>query len=629
MRFRLLLLVLILGMLGSVQAACNDCILQVTPIENNICQGESAIFEIKTTNVFDKAKVISLSAAGDIALTTDMPDTITVGPYDTKTIRASFTPVEPIMGQHRISVTAGGYGSSDSDDVIFRINDCYENSLELQQGLLALCQDDVGRVDAIISNTGSKTDTYSLAVGNIPKSLKVDFASGRITLAPGASRTVSITVKSVGNNFGEHDLKVSTDSPHESASEALTVDLQNCYNTQVEAPESFITCPDAGTEYTAAVKNNGCVGTTYALTMNGCPGELARDEVYLEAGQTQEVLVDLSGFKGQCSATLTAESDYDTDSATTFVNVKDCYDVDVEVTPSKITACHGEPVSYDVDVSNTGYYTDTYDLELDGFEIELEPSQITLVSGETRTVNFDVFGTWCVTEDEIPFSASASGNSHDIDYGILELLPKGEECADLDVHPAVDPTTVDCDAGSYEFFVQNTGYTKQEVVLSVTGAGGIVLQPDSMKLWPGESREAALYLTGDMPAQESITVIASTQYGDAYMGLDLNLSGPVCRISQPVSPVSDESPTLPIIDNESDSKTNQTKSPTGAAVASDDTGPILISLLVVTAILLTLLLLFMRQGSGSEEAYFPEVEGRLGEEKRLSDIKAAISKTRK
>ena len=55
MNVKLLLLMLIIGMVGSAQAACNDCILEVIPIQNNICQDECTTYQIKITNAFDQA----------------------------------------------------------------------------------------------------------------------------------------------------------------------------------------------------------------------------------------------------------------------------------------------------------------------------------------------------------------------------------------------------------------------------------------------------------------------------------------------------------------------------------------------------------------------------------------------
>lgn len=108
-----------------VQAVCNDCVMQVIPVTNSVCQGEPVVYDLKIANAYALSKAITLSAAGDVPLATSMPSQIILAPYENAVLRVNFTPVQPVLGQHRIRVTASGYGAGDSDDTLFIVNDCY------------------------------------------------------------------------------------------------------------------------------------------------------------------------------------------------------------------------------------------------------------------------------------------------------------------------------------------------------------------------------------------------------------------------------------------------------------------------------------------------------------------------
>jgi hypothetical protein len=632
MKNKLILLVLAVLMAASAQAVCNNCILQVIPVQNSVCQDDVIIYDLKITNVYDMPRAISLSAASDISLTSDMPSLINIGAYESETIRVTFTPQESVFGQHRISFISSTYGAEDRDDALFSINDCYSAGLQPGVGRIELCEDDVGRFDFTVTNTGSKTDTYSLSVGSIPDSIEVSFLGGRMTLAPGSSRTASITVRTKSGDYGEHPLTVSIASQHESLSKQVIVEIKNCYNTRLTAPESFTSCPDAGLVYTATLKNNGCVDNTYALSLAGnCTASIGQSSVTLAPGEEKRIAVTLSPSSQSCVATLRARSPYDDQSASTQVNIMACYGVNVDLIPPEQSACRGQPTSFDAIITNTGYYTDTYDLALIGMSIGLNPDRITLASRQSETIKIDITGTWCVIEEEIPFMVSARGKSSDSASAVFKLFSyEDARCASLDVHPAVDPISIDCAGGAYNFYVQNTGYNTQEVSLSLSGPGNFIMQPSSFSVRAGESRPVSLYL---MPIQGmdifKLTVIAETGYGRSYMELDVDFDK--CRVSRPVLTVSPPQPLVPIItEPDEDAEDEPPESPTGAVAAGDSSLWALVGTLVITAFILLFAVLIAgnRKGKGP---YFPEAKAAKRDDspERLAAIKEAISKTQK
>ncbi len=618
---------LLLGIiiLNGAQAVCNDCILQIIPVSNNLCQGEPVVYDIQITNVNDNARAISLSAAGDIPMTSDMPSQITVGPYQTERIRTTFTPAQDILGQHRISITASGYGVSDSDDAIFSVNDCYSADLQILQQSIDLCEGSVGRVDFIVRNTGQRKDDYTIFVRGVTGIIGVSFAGGRMSLAPGESRTGSITLRGLSNDYGSYDVELIVKSPMKSVSKKLRVNLVNCYYATVSAPDEFVSCPEAGLTYTVNIRNKGCVPNTYSLELSGtCRAHLTQDSIYLEAGEEKDIAVTLEPDMGECNLTLAAVSAYDSHSDTTNVKLMECYDVDLEIIPPEITACHGEPVTYDLKVRNTGYYADDYTLSISGMDVPLERDFFSLASGESGETSFDVMGTWCVTDAEIPFTVSATGHATDTENGYLRLLPFGEgSCADIELVPELDPTQIDCRGDAYTFYVKNTGYVKQQVSLSLEG-GNYLIQPDSILLRPKETRPVALYILPlDVPEHSKITVVATGENKQAFMELNIDLEGPVCMVSRPPEleisePAGPVLPTISTIASESgpeNQSTGETPAGAAAAVAGAESSSLLLLLMALLVLMLFLFILLLigvkSRTKGKRGFSFPEIKSAI------------------
>jgi len=633
MKTTIILAIVALMMATGAQALCNDCVMQIIPIQNNICQGDSAIFQIQITNIFDQSKAISLSVASDVALRFDLPSQVIMGPYETKTINVTFTPTKEELGNHRITITAKGYGAEDTDDAIFSVNDCYVATLGLAQSEIAICESSVGNLDFTLGNNGQRADTYTLSVSGIPNTLDVSLPEESIPLAPGVSKTDSITVRPKGKGYGEYTLQLNLNSKHESVYKQFNVNLQDCYHTSVSAPENFITCPDAGLTYEVIVRNAGGVTDTYDIRLEGtCSASADVDSLSLEPGESKEVAINLDrGTVGECDLTVKALSAYKSDSAKTHVIVKKCYDVDLQLSPQERDSCPGEPVTYELKLTNDGYYADSYKLTLSGMNVKLAKDSISLQRGEQDTQTFGITGTWC-TRGDIPFAVKAVGHASDAVQGLLRIVEPGEQCAALNLTPAQDPTPIDCEGGSFTFYVKNTGYARQNVKLSLSAPQGYILQPDSVSLVPQESRPIALYLLSSATEKKfPIVITAESEYRKAYLELNVDFSGQLCSVSRPVLEISQPENVSPII-TKNEIPLTGTKTPTNAVVSGDNSSLLFtIGAVVITALVLLLLIAIVRGGgSGNEESHFPEVKTtQTSGEDRLAALREAISKSSK
>jgi len=640
MNMKLVFVALVLAMVAGAEAVCNDCALQVSPVGNSICQGDSATYDIKITNAYAQAKAITLYAEGDTPMNTDMPSQVTVDAYQSRTLRVAFTPTGSITaGTHRITLKASGFGAEDSDDAIFMVNDCYTADLQLLQDTVNICEDSVGRLDFVLTNSGQKQDTYEATVSGIPDTLKVAMAGGAISIAPGGEREGSLTIRATDNAYGEYMLKLEVKSQQKTVSRDFKVNLMNCYHTFMDAPEVFTTCPDAGLTYTVYVKNDG-VNDDYNLSVGGtCRARLSETFIHLGDEAEKQVSVTLEPIMGECDVTLIAKSQFETRSVKTHAIIMPCYAVDAQLVPEAVaSACHGEPVTYGLKVTNKGFYADEYALGLEGINIKLGKTKIRLASEETETVNFTIIGTWCATKD-VPFKATVKGHASKTVDGMLKFLPNGEACADLEMMPSQAPKQISCDGEPYTFFIKNSGYMEQEITLTVAGPA-TVIQPDSLKLKPGESREVALYLMPTATSDEPyvITVIAKDRYKRAYLELEVDFSGPVCGVARP-APAVVETPNGSS-GGSGGASTGGAQTPTGAVVVGSNDGVILIGALLGANALVLLFMVYAtgRKHAPKKELLFPEVaaataapftEIRSTDGERLLAIKEAISRSSK
>jgi uncharacterized membrane protein len=394
---RIVFLISILLMLSLAQAACNDCFLKIVPVSNNICPGDSAMYKIKLTNAYDQTRAISLSASSDSELITDLPSQVILSPYETRTIEAKFTPVAPSIGTYRLRIEASGYGADDSDDAIFVIGECDFFDAALDSQSLELCEGVSKDIRLTVINTGSRGDTYSLTVGNIPPGLDVSFTGGTTVLQPLESETFVLNVQNQGAAYGLHTLQLKLSSQTKTQTIDYPIYISDCYESEILSNTDFVTCPQAGLSYTAKITNKGPLPNTYDLSPSGtCGARTLPQSLELQPGESKDVTVTLSSSIGECESVIEARSDYDTISSSTRVDVRNCYDVDLEILPSKSLACYGEPVNYRLRITNTGYYDDIYDLSLGGIDIPLNPSTISLQRGQTGFVDFAIAGTWCL-----------------------------------------------------------------------------------------------------------------------------------------------------------------------------------------------------------------------------------------
>lgn len=635
---------------ATAQAACNDCIMQLIPLDNNVCQGDPIRFQIKLTNAFDRPKAITLGATSDIALSSDLIPQVIVGAYETRTLNVTFTPIADVIGKHGITVKATGYGTEDADDGLFVINDCYSPELELSEQEVYMCESSEGSIDFTITNNGLRDDDYTISVAGMPAGvLGVSFTEGRMSLAPGESQTESLTIEPLSNEYGQYTLQLTVMSGRKSVYEQFAVNLEDCYYSSVYAPEEFITCPDEGLSYDVSVSNEGSAEDNYTIELDGsCHARAEPDAFSLGPGETETVEILLDDREGECDLVVSAAGAYSSDSAATHVEVKKCYGLSVELLPEEAESCPGEPVSYNIAITNEGYYPDEYTLTLEGADIDLAESVVHLDSGEQATQTFEVLGPWCITGD-IPLSLTAvatAGREFVLKRGMLRVMEPGGQCAALELSPGQNPLPLDCDGGSYTFYIKNTGYAEQDVKLSLSApqAPDLIMQPKSLALVPREVRPIALYLIppeGKGNASFSMTVIAESEYKKAYLMLDIDFDGPICGVSSPVleTPLND----TPSATNGSggvgggnrpNATQNGTQTPSGAVLGGSGLPLFIIGALTVSALAMLAAMVVMSRRGRKDYWHFPEVKNagqRAGQsnDERLAAIREAISKSSK
>jgi hypothetical protein len=144
-----------------------------------------------------------------------------------------------------------------------------------------------------VTNTGSVTDTYNLAVAG-PAGLVATLAQPQVTLAPGASRTVAITTGAVSFALPGPLLLVatatSTGNPaiRNAASASLTIPTTQGVSAQLTPSTQVLPIPRT-TSFLVLVDNTGNTQDSYTATITGTNGPVTASLTGLNGQPTQMV----------------------------------------------------------------------------------------------------------------------------------------------------------------------------------------------------------------------------------------------------------------------------------------------------------------------------------------------------
>ncbi|RLI96361.1 MAG: hypothetical protein DRO99_04570 [Candidatus Aenigmatarchaeota archaeon] len=322
----------------------------------DVCVGNSKDLILKIENKGTRDDTYVISNPYDWV---DVQDSVFIEAGQTKNVGITVTPAKEGVSMFELTVT-GSYEAPKTVGGKIEAIECRHVTVAASPTEKQVCEKFPAVFDIIVKNTGQVEDTYELStsMGSLGQS--------DVTLAPGESRTVKLTVDTEGLP-GDNQIMVSASSSGVSDTQAIDVLVKNCYSAELRLiPEEKSICPCTSVPYQVYLKNTGDLEDEYTLTIMGNVMQTVR----LDAGESRifNFSVPLAFGAGSREITATAKSAKTTlsDSGTlTVKGVSDCYSVSIAGSDVvEVEACTAETVP--LKIKNTGENTQIFKLDMDG-----------------------------------------------------------------------------------------------------------------------------------------------------------------------------------------------------------------------------------------------------------------------
>ena len=350
-------------------------------------------------------------------------------------------------------------------------------ALEIRSGSVAdvLCPRDTGLFTDFVVNTGESSSGFSVNTQGAADVWSTSVPTG-FSLGSGEQKVV-YTYVTPGKNAvpGTYSLDVIISGGSESKTISHPVTIKSCYGAELSSSRTEeAVCPLETVKYNFVLTNSGEYRDTFDLKVEGQIANkisLSDSLVTLDPGKSKEIIVFVTGpseankfdftivAKGQGSGIV--------ESFGYLLNVKSCFDFDVEVEKTNYDFCEHSVVKVPIKLRNLGTSVNEYDILVDG------PQWVTLDKDYTK---LGIKQKDLATMLFVP------------DYGIngpfkvgLEVIPKKGEvkavhnfnvnvrkCNDVSLEIAEEKVRL-CNGldSQYEAIIKNTGENTHEFVVDL------------------------------------------------------------------------------------------------------------------------------------------------------------------
>lgn len=295
-------------------------------------------------------------------------------------------------------------------------------------------------------------------------------------------------------------------------------------------PQESSTKINSFTSYEVTIENVGPTKDVYDLSSNS-PREvsIAPRQVTLEPQQEDTVNVwynpDTNKEEGTYSFDVTATSQASGDSYSVegTVNVIADHQVDVVIDDASKTGCRGQPVTYTVEVTNTGIQDEEFELST-GYG-ELSRKKVTLEDGETQTLKLTASADEVVQENFNVVAASTTSYAQDIEN--VEFNTEICYASDVSITPEQKDVAAFTET-DYTVTVRNTG-TKDDTFSLSSNIGE--LEDTQLEIDGKSSAQTTLTVTPENLGTQEINVRAESVVNSTASatvnvrnGMDMNLA---------------------------------------------------------------------------------------------------------
>ena len=487
---------------------------------------EAAVYNMEIKNNGKAEETFDLSAVSGRAAVTwadFSSDAVTLGPGETAQVDLTLDPPTDTLGMQNIRINAVSQSSyaRDSQDISLNLLNCYDYEASLQPQIATTCLGKPAEYSITITNTGEKEDTYTFSSAPF-----VDFSEEEIILSTGETKTVNIIATADKEGTTEFDITVTPQNDLSNAQKTTVgLEARDCRGVAVvTSTASLNVC--RGDEATASIiiKNTGTLEDTFELSTN--IGTLSENKLILQPQElkTIDISIDTKKLEATNTVTITATSEEGvSDQGTIELAIENCYAASLSLSPESQTLCRLQDAEYTVLAKNTGEREDTYTLIFGDQKIDLE-----LEPGESKDFNF-VQPVNFETEGDYRIIAALTSDNIDLVAESKLIVKSLEDCYSVGVEAREEAISVEPNkAVTVPVTIKNTGESPSSFELEFEGPPWAYLNPTSIELGPGESKDVYVYLSPPFDTdtgEYDIKVNAKSEFVSSETGFKVMVGG--------------------------------------------------------------------------------------------------------
>ncbi len=342
-----------------------------------VCRGEQAQYQLVLENKGMQPE--------EFQLTTDRGDLsqsrVNLAEGETKTVTVTTSSEKVLEESFNVVAASTTSYAQDIQTLNLDVETCYTSEVSVTPENQRTAAFTEAEYDVTVRNLGTKADTFTMSASN------GQFTSNQLEVD--AESTETVTLSYTPETLGTTSIDISAEG-QSSASKTVNIESYNGMDVETSfSQDSYKVCENEERSVRLNVENTGEATDTFSLSTS--EGELRTDEVTLDSGESKKVPIKFSGSDysegseiGVDVEAVSQTFDETSDTVSTKVTVDNCWDLEMNVVPTVLSAGENRSAVFEVKLENTGSQENTYRLDSQGPEwISLRPDTVTVKAGET------------------------------------------------------------------------------------------------------------------------------------------------------------------------------------------------------------------------------------------------------
>ncbi|MFH0971117.1 MAG: hypothetical protein V1835_00970 [Candidatus Micrarchaeota archaeon] len=481
---------------------CNLMELRVSQDKAEVCNGESAKFDILVGNLGNEEQKFRIS--------TDLQDKS----YSISQKEFTLKPGGEGRAAITLNIPSDLYAQG---RLTFKISSqstysCGSNSREVLASVSVKRCDGV-KITALseLSVQAAKEETWSVIFDNqktadiydlqIQCPRFVGMPESKLELGPLESATVNVKIAPKVEDVGEYDCKLAAYSEkfRKTYTASTKIKIVQDYGVKIDAPAEIRACRGEIALVQLSLKNTG-IENKYLLSAKGATGTLSKTEIEAAKDSSNDFIYEILDklATGTYNLEVIAQSPFTAVKSSTKVIVEECYVTAIKAMPQEIGMCAGESGSIAIKAGNGGTQEDTFVLSAvapAGFTANYVDEAFRLRPSEKKDTKLELGVSETVASGNHQVQLISKGTKSVGAANLnVKVLPVGE-CHSLNLVP--DNTMMRTGAGigkSFRIMVTNNGRFRENLELYLKEKPAwAYITPTNLEILPGKKEEALIY----------------------------------------------------------------------------------------------------------------------------------------